>query len=127
MNCFYNVNFNFVKENLTEGILNKINDVVTHYRKCFLNDPGYFNCILSISTTLNFFNEEKNLQGTINFKPLTIEDFLYRTFDELIFDFKICLKQSLNDMKDKHHLHFFKFDIVHITNGNCELIKGKLF
>ena len=118
MNCFYNVNFNFVKENLTEGILNKIHDVINHYRTCFLNDPSYFNCILSLSTTLNFFNEEKNLQGTINFKPLTIEDFLYRTLDEVIFDFKICLKQSLNDMKDKHHLHFFKFDIVHMTNGD---------
>ena len=118
MNCFYNVNFNFVKENLTNGILNKINDVVTHYRNCFLNDPGYFNCILSISTTSNFFNEEKNIQETINFKPLIIEDFLYRTLDEVIFDFKICLIQNLNDIKIKNHLHFFKFDIVHMTNGD---------
>ena len=121
MNCFYNVNFNFVKDKLTDGILNKINVVVSHYRNCFLNDPSYFNCVLSISTTLNFFNEENNIQETIEFKPLTIEDFLYRTLDELIFDFKICLKQSLNDMKEKNHLHFFKFDIVHMTNGNCEL------
>ena len=118
MNCFYNVNFNFVKDKLTDGILSKINNIVNHYRTCFLNDPSYFNCILSLSTTLNFFNEEKNIQGTIEFKPLTIEDFLYRTLDELIFDFKICLKQSLNDIKEKNHLHFFKFDIVHMTNGD---------
>ena len=121
MNCFYNVNFNFVKDKLTEGILNKVHDVINHYSKCFLNDPSYFNCVLSLSTTLNFFNEENNIQGTINFKPLTIEDFLYRTLDEVIFDFKICLKQSLNDMKEKHHLQFFKFDIVHMTNTNFEL------
>ena len=118
MNCFYNVNFNFVKNNLMEGILNKINDVITHYQKCFLNDSGYFNCVLSLSTTLNFFNEEKNIQGTINFKPLTIEDFLYRTLEEMIFNFKICLIQGLNDIKEKNHLHFFKFGIVHITNGD---------
>ena len=118
MNCFYNVKFNIIKENLTEGILNKVCDIVTHYRKCFLNDPEYFNCIFTFSTTLNFFNDENNIQGTINFKPLTIEDFLYRNLDEIIFDVKICLKQSLNDMKEKHHLNFFKFDIIHTTNGD---------
>ena len=90
MNCFYNVKFHMIKENLTEGILNKIYDIIAHYRKCFLNDPTYFNCILSFSTTINFFNEENNINGTINFKPLTIEDFLYRNLEEIIFDVKIC-------------------------------------
>ena len=118
MNCFYNVKFNIIKENLTEGILNKLYDIITHYRKCFLNDSTYFNCILTFSTTINFFNEENNVNGTINFKPLTIEDFLYRTLDEIVFDVKICLKQSLNDMREKYHLNFYKFDIVHITNGD---------
>ena len=118
MNYFYNVKFNMIKENLTEGILKKVYDVITHYRNCFLNDPTYFNCILSFSTTLNFFNEENNINGTINFKPLTIEDFLYRNLEEIIFDVKICLKQSLNEMKEKNHLNFYKFDIVHTTNGD---------
>ena len=118
MNYFNNVNFNFVKDELTNGILNKINEMLIHYRKCFLNDPGYFNCVLSLSTTLNFFNHERNICETIEFKPLTIEDFLYRSLDEVVFDFKICLIQSLNEIKDTHHLHFFKFYIVHMTNGD---------
>ena len=118
MNYFNNVKFNMIRENLTEGILKKIHDIVIHYRNCFLNDPIYFNCILSLSTTINFFNEEINIHETINFKPLTIEDFLYRNLEEIIFDVKICLKQSLNEMKEKNHLHFYKFYIVHTTNGD---------
>ena len=126
MNYFNNVNFNFVKEDLTEGILKKVHEILTHYKICFLKDPLYFNCILSLSTTINFFNEDNIINETVDFKPLAIEDFLYCNLQEIIFNIKICLKQSLYEMKEKNHLHFYKFYIVHTMNANCEL-KEKLF
>ena len=118
MNYFNNVNFNFVKDNLTEGILKDLQNIVNHYRNCFLNDPLYFDCVLLLTTTIKFFNNEKNIYETIEFKPLSKEDFLYRNLEEAIFNIKICLIQSLNDIKDKHHLHFFKFYISHTSNGD---------
>ena len=120
MNYFFNVKFNMIKENLAEGILKKIYDIVTYYKNCFLNDVSYFNSILSFSTRINFFNEEDtlNLHGSINFKSLTIEDFIYRSLDEIMFDIKICLKQTLNELEEKNHLNFYKFDVIHATNVN---------
>ena len=105
MNNFFNVKFDMVKDGLNEGIFKNIYHILKTYKIRFLNDISYFNSILSFSTTINFFfNEENvfNLHGTINFKPLTIEDFLYRSLDEIIFEIKICLKQELNRIEEKH-------------------------
>ena len=35
------------------------------------------------------------------------------------FEYKVYLKQTLNEMEEKQHLNFFKFDIIHTLGLNC--------
>ena len=123
MCSFLNVKFNMVKDSLTEGILKNIYHIVETYKVHFLNDILYFNSALSLSTTINFFNSENafQLHGTINFKPLAIEDFLYRSLEEIMFEIKIFLIQELNKIEEKYFFNEYNlktFDVIHKTNVN---------
>ena len=87
MNLFENVKFNMVKENLTEGILKNIYRMMEFYKNIFLTDRLCFNSVLDFHTDIDFFNEHNtiHIKRRINYKPLTIEDFLYRSLDEIAF------------------------------------------
>ena len=115
MNYFNNIDINFDKDKLVEGILKDVYNIVQHYKKFFLNDQLYFHYILSLNTQINFTDGEKNICEVIQFKPLTIEDFLYHNLEEVLFNFKIYLLACLNDMIDIYHLHFSKVSIAYKT------------
>ena len=116
MNYFNNININFDKDKLLEGILKDVYCIVYHYRKSFLNNQSYFNYILSLKTQINFTDGEKNICEVIQFKSLTIEDFLYHNLEEVLFNLKIYLLACLNDMIDIYHLHFSKVYIEYKTD-----------
>ena len=120
MNLFETVKFNMVKENLTEGILKNIYRMMEFYKNIFLTDRLCFNSVLDFHTDIDFFNEHNtiHINRRINYKPLTIEDFLYRSLDEITFEYKVYLKQTLNEMEEKQHLNFYKVNVIHATNGN---------
>ena len=125
MNCFVNAKFDVIKVNLTEGILKNIYyHIIETYKIHFLNDISYFNYVLSFSSDINFYNGENDfkLHGTIKFKPLTIEDFLYRSLEEIMFDIKIYLKQELNKIEEKYFFfntyNLYRFDVIYNTNVN---------
>ena len=120
MNLFENVKFYMVKENLTDGILKNIYRSIEFYKNVFLTDRLRFNSVIDFNTDISFFDEHNTIHITrrINFKPLTIEDFLYRSLDEIAFEYKVYLKQTLNEMEEKHHLNFYKFNIIHTSGGN---------
>ena len=121
MNLFENVKFNMVKENLTDEILKNIYRMMEFYKNIFLTDRLRFNSVLDFHTDISFFDEHNtfHINKRMNYKPLTIEDFLYRSLDEIAFEIKVYLKQTLNEMEEKLHLNFYKFDIIHTTGLNC--------
>ena len=123
MSSFINVKFEMIKEKLAEGILKNICIIVETYKVRFLNDILLFNSSLSFSSTINFFNSENvfQLHGTINFNPLNIEDFLYRSLEEIMFEIEIFLIHKLNKIEEKYFFneHNLKtFDVIHTTNVN---------
>ena len=123
MCSFSNVKFDMVKEGLTEGIFKNIYNIVETYKVRFLNEILLFNSALSFSTTINFFNSVNifRLHGTINFKPLTIEDFLYRSLEEIMLEIKIFLIQELNKIEEKYFFidnNLKTFDVIYTTNVN---------
>ena len=97
MCSFLNVKFELIKNKLIEGIFKNVNEMVITYRNRFLNDVSLFNSTLHISSTIYFFHCESmnKIYGVINFKPLTIEDFLYHSLEELMFNIKICLIEEI--------------------------------
>ena len=121
MNLFENAKFYVVKENLTDGILKNIYRMLEFYKNIFLTDRLRFNSVLDFHTDIDFFDEHNtiHINRRINHKPLTIEDFLYRSLDEIAFEYKVYLKQSLNEMEEKQHLNFYKFNIIHTLGLNC--------
>ena len=91
------------------------------YKNIFLTDRLRFNSVLVFHTEIDFFDDQNtiHIHRIINYKPITIEDFIYRSLDEIAFDIKVYLKQILNEIEEKHNLNFYKFDISHTTGLNC--------
>ena len=120
MNLFETVKLYTFKHNLIEGILKNIYRMMEFYKNIFLTDRLCFNFVLDFYTDIDFLNENKtiHINRRINYKPLTIEDFLYRGLDEIAFEYKDYLKQILNEMEEKQHLDFLKFDIIHTLGLN---------
>ena len=90
MNLFETVKLNTFKNNLIEGILKNIYRMMEFYKNIFLTDRLCFNFVLDFYTDIDFFNENNtiHINRRINYKPLTIEDFLYRSLDEIAFEYK---------------------------------------
>ena len=120
MNLFENVKYCVIKNSLTEGILKNIYRSMEFYKHIFLTDRLYFNSVVEFNTDITFFEEQNtfNITKRINFKPLTIEDFIYRSLDEIAFKYKVYLKQILNEMEEHYNLNFYKLNIIHASGGN---------
>ena len=103
MNCLYNVNFNMIKNNLTEEILKNIYCSMAIVKNIFLTDRTYFNSIVEFNAHIVFFENQTTfyLSKRINFNPLTIEDFLYRKLEEIIFEYKRDLNQLIYEWGKK--------------------------
>ena len=118
---FENVKFNEIKNKMMEGILNDIYNTLIFHKNIFLTDRLHFNGLLDLRTTLSFFSEGQqyfNRYEQIIHKPLTIEDFLYRSLEEILFDCKKCLTLKLNELEEKYNLNFFNLTIIHGTYAN---------
>ena len=108
------------RENLTEEILKNVLNLIENYKKSFLINRGYFNCLFSVETTIIlFFNENEAFQETIKLKSLSIEDFLYGDLEGIMFDIQVYLNHSLEEMYKKElRLKLLESVIFYSTNGN---------
>ena len=120
MYSFENVNFHTIKNKLVEEILNNIYESLILHKHLFLNDRLRFNCLFDLHTRFVFLFEvqELNCSEKINYKPLTIEDFIYRSIEEIIFEYKTYLIQELNKLEENLKLNFFKLTIIHRSFAN---------
>ena len=121
MRHFENVKFHMIKNNLIERILEVIYKEVEIYSNIFLTDRLHFNSLVDLRTDITFFfegQEELNTTKEIIYKPLTIEDFLYRGIEEIVFECKIYLKRRLNEMEENLKLGFLKLTILYTSGTN---------
>ena len=126
MNLFENVKFCMIKNSLTEGILKNICCSMEFYKHIFLTDRLHFNSIIDFNTDIVFFEDQNtyNITKRINFKPLTIEDFLYRSLEEIISEYKVYLNQILNELEENYNLNFYKLNVFHTSGGNVTSKEG---
>ena len=121
MYTFENVKFEDIKNKMIEGILNDIYELLIFHKHLFLNERMRFNGFLQLNTNIiSFFTycQELNTFKQINYKSLTIEDFLYCSIEEIISEYKIQLIHELNSMEEVHKLNRFDVSIVHQSFAN---------
>ena len=120
MNYFYNVKFNTIKDNLTEEILKNIFCSLCIVKNTFLTDRSYFNSMIEFNTHIVFFDIQTTFYFSkrIEFKPLTIEDFLYRTLEEVIYEYGKVLNQLIHEWEEKYGLNCFNLTVFYETEGN---------
>ena len=120
MNYFYNVKFNTIKDNLTEEILKNIYCSMCIVKNMFLTDRTYFNSMIEFNAHIVFFEIQTTFYFSkrIEFKPLTIEDFLYRTLEEVIYEYGKVLNQLMYEWEEKYGLNCFNLTVFYETDGN---------
>ena len=118
---FENVKFDDIKNKIIQENLQNIEERLILHKHLFLTERIRFNGLLDLRTTLSFFSEDQqdfNRYEQIIHKPLTIEDFLYRSLEEILFDCKICLTLKLNELEEKYNLNFFNLTIINGSYAN---------
>ena len=120
MNYFYNVKFSSIKDNLNEEILKNIFCSLCIVKNTFLTDISYFNSSIEFNAHIVFFEIQNtfNFSKRINFKPLTIEDFLYRTLEEVIYEYGKVLNQLICEWEKNYGLDCFNLTVFYSTDGN---------
>ena len=121
MCTFENVKFKMIKNKIIQENLQNIEERLILHKHLFLTERIRFNGLLDLRTTLSLFSEDQqefNRFEQIIHKPLTIEDFLYRSLEEMLFDCKMCLTLKLNELEEKYNLNFFNLTIIHGSYAN---------
>ena len=116
-----NVKFKMVKDKIIRENLQDIEERLILHKHLFLTERIRFNGLLDLRTTISFLSEyqqEFNRFEQIIHKPLTIEDFLYRSLEEMLFDCKMCLTLKLNELEEKYNIIFFNLNIIHGSYAN---------
>ena len=114
---YENAKFDDIKFRMIDEILFNIYELLTLHKHLFLTEKRRFNGFLKVNTTIcSFFmncNPEFNTFKQINYKILSIEDFLYRSLEDITQEFKIQLTYEFNSMEEVHKLNFPNISIVH--------------
>ena len=114
---FENAKFDDIKNKMIDKISFNIFELLTLHKHLFLTEKRRFNGFLKVNTTIcSFFTNyhpEFNTFKQINYKILSIEDFLYRSLEEITQEYKIHLTYEFNSMEEVHKLNIPDISIVH--------------
>ena len=121
MNKFENVKFDEIKNLMIEIILDRAKDSILFWKNILLTDRLTFYNVIDVRTTISFFSDDMhylNKTEQIIYKPLTIEDILYRSFEEILTDCKKWITSNLNEMEQKYNLNFYNLSIFLGTHAD---------
>ena len=124
MNFLKNVKFNTIKNDMIREILQNIEESLILHKHLFLTERKRFNGFFVLNTVFTFINEdykELNRFEQIIYKPLTIEDFLYRSLEEMLFEYKTHLTVKLNEMEKEYYINFFNLTIYYGSFANFNM------